>query len=293
VTADPRRRALASLDGLSVGDALGERFFGLRARERVARRELPPGPWRWTDDTAMACALLEVLVRFGEVHPDELARAFAIAYARDPDRGYGPGMRRLLPRLGSGGDWRASARALYRGEGSLGNGAAMRVGPLGAWFADDEERAAVEARRSAEVTHAHPEGIAGAVAVAAAAALAARTDRRGADLVAGVIEFVPEGAVREGLRRARDLGAVPPEEAARLLGSGALASAPDTVPFALWCASRSPDDYEAALWLTLGGLGDRDTTCAIVGGIVAARVGREGIPSSWLAAREPLPPLPT
>src|SRR5579884_1292115 len=211
----------------------------------------------------------------------------------DPDRGYGPGMRRLLPRLGSGGDWRASARALYRGEGSLGNGAAMRVGPLGAWFADDEERAAVEARRSAEVTHAHPEGIAGAVAVAAAAALAARTDRRGADLVAGVIEFVPEGAVREGLRRARDLGAVPPEEAARLLGSGALASAPDTVPFALWCASRSPDDYEAALWLTLGGLGDRDTTCAIVGGIVAARVGREGIPSSWLAAREPLPPLPT
>ncbi|HZU17499.1 MAG TPA: ADP-ribosylglycohydrolase family protein, partial [Candidatus Dormibacteraeota bacterium] len=68
--------------------------------------------------------------------------------------------------------------------------------------------------------------------------------------------------------------------------------APDTVPFALWCASRSPDDYEAALWLTLRGLGDRDTTGAIVGGIVAARVGSEGIPPGWLAAREPLPPLP-
>ena len=44
-----------------------------------------------------------------------------------------------------------------------------------------------------------------------------------------------------------------------------------------------------ALWTTLSGLGDRDTTCAIVGGIVACRTGVEGIPAEWLAAREPLP----
>jgi len=292
VRGEAQERALASLDGLSVGDALGERFFGSRAAERVARRELPPPPWRWTDDTAMACALLEVLMRLGEVREDELARAFALAYAHDPDRGYGPGMRRLLPRLVSGDDWSSAARALYGGEGSLGNGAAMRVGPLGAWFADDLERVVVEATRSAEVTHAHPEGIAGAIAVAVAAALAASTAARGSDLIDRTAALVPEGAVREGLGRARELGAVSSGEAARRLGSGALASAPDTVPFAVWCAAHSLDDYEAALWLTLGGLGDRDTTCAIVGGIVAARVGSEGIPREWLAAREPLPPLP-
>jgi ADP-ribosylglycohydrolase len=39
----------------------------------------------------------------------------------------------------------------------------------------------------------------------------------------------------------------------------------------------------------VSGLGDRDTTCAIVGGIVAARHGVEGIPADWLAARESLP----
>jgi ADP-ribosylglycohydrolase len=284
---------LASLDGLSVGDALGERFFGPRAAERIARRELPPPPWRWTDDTAMACALLGVLARFGEVRGDELAYAFALAYTHDSDRGYGPGMRRLLPRLASGDDWRSAARVLYRGEGSLGNGAAMRVGPLGAWFADDLERVVVEARRSAEVTHTHPEGIAGAIAVAVAAALAASTAAQGLDLIDRTIALVPEGEVREGLGRARELGAVSSEEAARRLGSGALASAPDTIPFAIWCAAHSLDDYEAALWLTLGGLGDRDTTCAIVGGIVAARVGLEGIPREWLTAREPLPPLPS
>src|SRR5262245_63984537 len=66
-------------------------------------------------------------------------------------------------------------------------------------------------------------------------------------------------------------------------------TAPGTVPFALWCAAQHLDDYEEALWLTVSGLGDRDTTCAIAGGIVACCTGAEGIPAAWRAAREPLP----
>jgi hypothetical protein len=42
------------------------------------------------------------------------------------------------------------------------------------------------------------------------------------------------------------------------------------------------------MWTTVTGLGDRDTTCAIAGGVVAMAVGRAGLPASWLAAREPL-----
>ena len=42
------------------------------------------------------------------------------------------------------------------------------------------------------------------------------------------------------------------------------------------------------MWTTVAALGDRDTTCAIVGGILAARVGRAGLPREWLEAREPL-----
>ena len=61
------------------------------------------------------------------------------------------------------------------------------------------------------------------------------------------------------------------------------------MPFALWCAGHRLGDYEEALWLTVGGLGDRDTTCAIVGGIVALFTGPDAIPAEWLDAREPLP----
>jgi ADP-ribosylglycohydrolase len=52
---------------------------------------------------------------------------------------------------------------------------------------------------------------------------------------------------------------------------------------------RNLDDYEQAIWITASTSGDVDTTCAIVGGIVAAHVGRAGLPRSWQSACEPLP----
>ena len=60
------------------------------------------------------------------------------------------------------------------------------------------------------------------------------------------------------------------------------------VPFALWCAARHISDYPEALWTTVSALGDRDTTCAIVGGLVALNSGARGIPTDWLEARESL-----
>jgi len=67
-----------------------------------------------------------------------------------------------------GGDWRELNQTR-----SFGNGASMRVAPLGAFFADQPPALVCdEARLSAEITHAHPERIAGAIAVAVAAALA-------------------------------------------------------------------------------------------------------------------------
>jgi ADP-ribosylglycohydrolase len=76
--------------------------------------------------------------------------------------------------------------------------------------------------------------------------------------------------------------------AVNALGSGSQVLSLDTVPFALWCVAQQPDDYEEALWRTVSGLGDRDTTCAMVGGIVALITERAGLPPRWLAAREPL-----
>jgi ADP-ribosylglycohydrolase len=48
-------------------------------------------------------------------------------------------------------------------------------------------------------------------------------------------------------------------------------------------------DLEEALWATASAGGDVDTTCAIAGGIVAARTGTRAVPAHWLQACEPLP----
>ena len=289
---DAGQRARLSLAGLSVGDALGERFFG--PHDRVSRdiesRELPPGPWRYTDDTVMALSIVQTLDQREELDADVLARHLARRYIEDPNRGYGGAAHDLLQQVGVGVSWEAASSSLFGGQGSFGNGAAMRVAPLGAYLADDLELVREQAMRSARVTHLHPEGGAGAVAVAVAAAWAWEQGAFGdpRELFDVVLEHTPPGETRHGIEAASTLPAdTQPRVAARTLGSGQNISAQDTVPFVIWCAARHLDSFEEAFWTTVAGLGDRDTTCAMVGGIVA--LSTRAIPRLWLASREPLP----
>jgi ADP-ribosylglycohydrolase len=296
VSPDPARlaRTLLSLTGLSVGDAFGERFFGHppEVLRRIEARRVPPAPWGWTDDTAMALSVVEVLRERGHVEQDALARAFGRRFSAQPDRGYGGGARTLLTAISEGAHWEPASRELFNGGGSKGNGAAMRVGPLGAWFADNVEQAAEQAALCSRVTHAHPDGVAGGVAMAVAAASAWKNREvkdRAARILADVVRLTPDSDTREGLRRAEGTPfSQPVSVVARNLGSGRQVLSMDTVPFAVWCACRHLDSFEEALWQTVSGLGDRDTTCAMVGSIVALTVGSSGIPGAWVRAREPI-----
>lgn len=294
---DAYTRALVSLEGLSCGDAFGECFFFAADTARaLAERQLQPAPWPFTDDTMMALSLVHILRLHGTIIEDELAAHFASLFS--PFRGYGPAMHDLLARykLEGGGCWRIAAPALFCGRASFGNGAAMRVAPLGAFFADDLSRVVDEAARSAIVTHAHPEGIAGAIAVAAAAAIAWRTRNEPApaqaEFLDAVRQRVPASEVRNGIDSALRLGlTVDARRAGGLLGSGGRVSCMDTVPFVLWSAGRFLENYEEALWQTVSARGDMDTTCAMVGSIVAMRDGLAGIPAEWRARRERLDPF--
>ena len=165
-------RARLSLNGLSVGDAFGEQLFiaPSEATRQIEEHRLPAPPWRYTDDTEMAISVVAILKEHGGIDQTALVKRFAERC--DPQRGYGPTTRGLLARIQQGESWESAARSLFGGSGSHGNGAAMRAAPIGGYFADDLEAVVYQARLSAEVTHQHPEGIAGAIAVAVAGALA-------------------------------------------------------------------------------------------------------------------------
>lgn len=290
-------RAAVALDGLSVGDALGETCFRTHNWEAIQEDPFATtrGPWPFTDDTAMAISIYEVLGACGTIDQDRLAGRFAACYRAQPWRGYGAGAHRLLEQIANGIDWRNAAECVFPG-GSFGNGSAMRIAPLSAYFADDDyAEVASQARLSAGVTHAHPEGLAGGVAAAIAGAYAwkhrdSRSDdatRRG--LFDAVLPHIPNGAVRRGIEKAAGLDfGLSVEAVVSFVGNGRQISCQDTLPFCLWVAARHLDDYRTAVVETIRGGGDIDTNAAIVGGIVSLAVGREGIPRRWLADREEL-----
>ena len=198
----------------------------------------------FTDDTVLTCATAEVLLDGGDY-----AEAYRRYYRRYPDRGFGGRFRQ----------WAASDDA--PAYGSLGNGSAMRVAPVG-WARDDLAAVYAEAERSAAVSHDHPEGIRGAQAVAGAVLLA----RRGAD----------NATLRERIERdlgydlGRRLAAIRP-------GYGFDVTCPGSVPEAL-IAFLEADGYEAAVRNAVSLGGDADTQACIAGAVAEARWG---VPEGW------------
>lgn len=285
--------ARISLEGLSIGDALGGFLEGNHRAKKshiVVNRKPPKVEWHFTDDTNMALSIYAILCEYSEINQDALATHFAKYY--DPKRGYGAGAGMLLRNIKKGSKWQVIAPMLFNG-GSYGNGGAMRVALVGAYFADDIQAVVHNARLSSEITHAHPEGIAGAIAIAVAAAVATNLKGKSkptrSDFISEILQYIPESDVKTGIEIVQTITNADISEVVELVGNGSYVSAQDTVPFALFCASEWLDNYEEAIWQTMSGGGDVDTTCAMVGGIVACYVGQEGIPSKWINQREKLP----
>lgn len=286
--------AKTALTGLSVGDAFGETFFGKENEvlDRISKREIQEPEWRFTDDSVMGIAVYKTLEQFGEIRQDELAKLFADNYAKDWHRGYGGTAHDILQSIGRGESWQSVSPKAFDGMGSMGNGSAMRVAPVGAFFYDDIDKIKEQARLSAEVTHFNKEGIAGAVAIALSAGVVLENRMRSnilsaSEFIEKIFYETPESDTKYAIRKALQ---VPKDSSidfvVSVLGNGSRIISQDTVPFAVWCIAHYRDNYEEALWKTVSALGDRDTTCAIVGGVVALNTGAEGIPSQWIVSSE-------
>ncbi|MEL6408282.1 MAG: ADP-ribosylglycohydrolase family protein [Chloroflexota bacterium] len=291
------QRAFTALQGTWIGDAFGGHFefesVDWHRPERTAQtRQLPPATWRYTDDTQMALSVYDILRRHGRIMPEKLVTSFGEHF--DISRGYGIGTEQLLLDIRAGGEWETLAQARFDGKGSAGNGAAMRVAPIGAYFAEDLNAVVHNARQSAITTHTHPEGIAGAIAVAAATTVTATQQDTKPFLESHywetIIAHTPDSRVKDKLIDACNLASdCTSKQAAKQLGSGWDVLTTDTVPYALWCAVKHVNSFEDAMWEAIRVGGDTDTVAAIVGGIVASHIGLNYLPKSWVERCEPLP----
>lgn len=207
-------------------------------------------------------------------------------------------------------------------EGSCGNGSAMRVAPLGAYFGGDlsaqfsickilPEEVVKFANESSLPTHCHPEGIAGAIATALASYFLVSgenfqtmsdywpgdgdgivKDDIGKSYIDQIIKYTPDSEVKKGLDRARNLSYdTPLGKVIEILGNGTHVTCQDTVPFCCYmvakaiCRYNKDDRYEKAIIETSMGFGDVDTNCAIVGGILGTI---NPPPDKWIKFCEPM-----
>ena len=292
--------AQKSLLGVSIGDAFGESFFGEQAEmlKHIHYQTMPLTSWEFTDDTVMAIAVFEQLEQPAcpqtglKINQDNLAQAFSKKHDLDPNRGYGATARRVLRAIGEGKYWKPVAESVFEGMGSMGNGAAMRVSSIGAYFYDDIKEVERLANLSAEITHTHIEGKAGAIAVAVATAMNTQAFIQQQNIepntfINAVAEILPECDLKYKIKKAATIPLNYHIETLKsILGNGTKIQAGDTVPFCIWCAAHHLNDFETALWKAVSILGDRDTICAIVGGITIMGTPIENIPNTWLTSVE-------
>lgn len=278
---------IGCLLGLAVGDALGSRFEGETVSgiqqqfpsSQSLLDNLPVAPWYYTDDTQMAIGVAESLIKDAAIVEQSLCAAFVENY--DPRRGYGKGARIILTAMADGEDHKFWANELFPG-GSYGNGAAMRVAPVGLFFSHDPEQLAEQARLASLPTHVHPLGIAGAQIIANAVGMCLRMPLFDADdffseLSARVVE--PEyRAKMDAARNARTLDDLLP------LGNGIAAQ--ESVVTAIGCFAFTPHSYEQVIANAILLGGDTDTIAAMAGAIAGAFLGESAIPKHFVEALE-------
>ncbi|HYF87126.1 ADP-ribosylglycohydrolase family protein [Azospirillum sp.] len=239
------------MKGAIIGDIIGSVY----ERSNIKTKDFPlfATDADFTDDTVCTVALAECILDWGD--PSAYLRRWGRRY---PDAGYGDRFSEWL--------W-AEQPEPYE---SFGNGAAMRVSPC-AWLAPTTQEARSLARAVTQVTHNHPEGMKGALAVTDVIRLAQR----------GIRPEVIRARVTERYRYdlTCSVDDIRPSYAFDVTCQG-------TVPPAIVCALEATG-FEDAIRNAISIGGDSDTLAAITGSIAEAMFG---VPDAlWVEAEAYLP----
>jgi poly(ADP-ribose) glycohydrolase ARH3 len=283
--ADRKSKFLGCMIGSALGDAIGEVAF-VHIREKSLSDFLEGSePLVYTDDTAMALGIAESLVRMKQIDQQDLGDTFRRNFENEPWRGYGSGPPVIFSIVKKTGiSYVEAAKSLFGGRGSLGNGAAMRIAPVGLFY-HLSQNLYESAKLSAEVTHTHLLGVDGAAIQSAAVAEAVNLDAARMfpkeKFIGRLIDMARTNVMKEKMTIVRDLindnGS--PEEAANLIGR--TVAVYESMPFAVYSFMRHSESFEGCIFCAVLHGGDRDTLGAMAGAISGAYLGIDAIPGAW------------
>lgn len=271
-------RALGAMLGLAVGDAIGT-TYEFQARDRNPRLVdmVGGGPFRlkpgeWTDDTAMALALMDSLLAHPELDEADLMGRFRDWYEEGAYScagkcfDIGITTREALRRSKASGNPMAGSADPR----SAGNGSLMRLAPVAVCHWRNRDVLRDIAARQSRTTHGAAEAVDACIAFAEVLgdAIAGRSRsevlRPRSSAFAGKISMIMAGSWRGKHRDA--------------IGSSGYVA--HSLEAALWCVGRT-DTFRDAVLLAANLGDDADTTAAITGQLAGALYGASGIPASW------------
>ena len=279
--------------GCFLGDAFGSGFEGMDPDKAVFHMSNLSKKFirNYTDDTDMTLALAESIIQSGKVDPENIAKQFSLNC--DLTRGYAIGTIKAVQALRAGLQWHQVARIVFE-EGSFGNGAAMRVSPVGLFYHYDLDALREAAIEQASITHVHPLGQWGAVMQACSVGLAViqnpKESFKKEDIIVHLREILWQGPIEyiKALNKIEEMLAQGKKLQARevVQSLGNRVEAHFSVPSACYIAITYSPDFCDAIRAAISLGGDTDTITGMVGAIVGAHVGERRLPIEWIEQLE-------
>jgi poly(ADP-ribose) glycohydrolase ARH3 len=286
-----RNKFLGSIVGAALGDAVGAYWEGHRMAtgEEIEQVIKMRDTLRYTDDTHMTIGVAESLIECHGFNGKHMTERFIDNYSKEPWRGYGPGPPRIFRLIKSGVAWEEAAGNIYPG-GSVGNGAAMRVSPVGLFFWNNIARLKEVAYLTSRITHSHVLGMEGAALQAMAIKLAVAgkpaVSLNRQSFLSSLMNFTSQDVYRAKiakfsslLERADDRAMVVKE-----LGHGIEAF--NSVPTSIFAFLSHSHDFASTIIYAISLGGDTDTIASMAGAISGAYLGIDAIPQEWIARLE-------
>lgn len=278
-------QAQAVLFGLALGDALGwptefKKLSDIKAIYGADGIQEPPDPALYTDDTQMTVALTEGLLEAGlkadlDAQMNAIGKHFVHWMHHAPSRAPGNTCLKGVRTFEAGKPWNESGVLSSKGCGS-----AMRVATIGYLYQHDEARLVEIAKASGIITHGHPAAVAASVAGAYLVKLAL-DGVHPSEYLRRVMQFT-DGMNEEFDRIMYRVGQAhfaSEERCLKHIGEGWVGD--EAIGLALWCVMKYPDDYKAVVRRGANTDGDSDSIACIGGGISAAFLGLDAVPSAW------------
>ena len=288
-----KSKFLGSMIGSALGDCIGELAFRFSNNTDLVNQITNRNVIEYTDDTAMALGIAETIVSTNDDwNTQNLGETFHKNFNKEPYRGYGRGPPQIFRTVEiTKESYNKVASELFGRKGSFGNGASMRIAPLGLFYYDHPEIYKL-AKKSAIVTHTNPLGIDGAALLAKLNNILIPRNpeeliiQEKQNIIDDLIKFSKTNEYKEKLKKIKDL-IINNEsliKAERILGSDVLAFT--SVPFSIFAFLYSPESYKKNLLETVLISKDRDTVGAMIGGLLGSYLGIEFIPDEWIQRLE-------